>query len=340
MLESKRLEFLDITKGFLILMVIIGHFKVMAIMCFSLNISEINNFSTINHFWISYFMPAFFVITGYCSSFDRDFKTFLYKSFRTILLPAIIFSVITQFIVYCAGGASLIWNIKTVLKSVFINGAEEYWFCNALFLARLKCWVGNRFRSIYHPLLIFLILGCLGIYLYNCGCVYNYWNFQHSLVCVLFMWIGHVVRKKRKSIIYKKGWIFMISYLVLFFSSFVLDVNIPAIHNKMTVNFLDYPYLLSLALTGTFGIIFISARIEKWGGIGKLFAYMGKNSLILYLSHFLFYRLYIYVFYTMFVKHNVEAIAATYLVFIITVLSCCILAWIMNYKPLKWIIGK
>lgn len=51
-----------------------------------------------------------------------------------------------------------------------------------------------------------------------------------------------------------------------FFSSFVLDVNIPAIHNKMTVNFLDYPYLLILALTVTLGIIFISSQIEKWGG--------------------------------------------------------------------------
>ena len=68
----------------------------------------------------------------------------------------------------------------------------------------------------------------------------------------------------------------MISYLVLFLSSFVLDVNIPAIHNKMTVNFWDYPYLLALALTGTLGIIFISSQIEKWGG-GKIIAYMGKT---------------------------------------------------------------
>lgn len=339
-MKAKRLEFLDIAKGLLILMVIIGHFKVMAIMCFSLNVPEINDFSAINDFWISFFMPAFFVITGYCSSFDRDFKTFLYKSFRTILLPAIIFSTITQFFVYCAGGASLIWNIKTVLKSVFINGAEEYWFCNALFMARLMCWVGNRFRNIYNPLLIFLILGCLGIYLYDSSCVYNYWNFQHSLVCVLFMWIGHLIRKKGNPLFITKGWIFMVSYLVLFFSSFVLDVNIPAIHNKMTVNFLDYPYLLILALTGTLGIIFISSQIEKWGGIGKIIAYMGKNSLILYLSHFLFYRLYIYVFYPMLVKHNVEAIVTTFFVFVITVLSCCALAWIMNYKLLKWIIGK
>lgn len=42
----------------------------------------------------------------------------------------------------------------------------------------------------------------------------------------------------------------------------------------------------------------------------------------------------------MLVKHNVEAFVATFFVFIITVLSCCTLAWIMNYKPLKWIIGK
>ena len=59
MLESKRLEFLDITKGLLILMVIIGHFKVMAIMCFSLNVPEINDFSAINDFWISFLCLLF-----------------------------------------------------------------------------------------------------------------------------------------------------------------------------------------------------------------------------------------------------------------------------------------
>ena len=55
MMKAKRLEFLDIAKGLLILMVIIGHFKVMAIMCFSLNVPEINDFSAINDFWISFF---------------------------------------------------------------------------------------------------------------------------------------------------------------------------------------------------------------------------------------------------------------------------------------------
>lgn len=101
MMKAKRLEFLDIAKGLLILMVIIGHFKVMAIMCFSLNVPEINDFSAINDFWISFFMPAFFVITGYCSSlieilkhfYTKVLEQYCYQQFFFLLLPNFLFIV-------------------------------------------------------------------------------------------------------------------------------------------------------------------------------------------------------------------------------------------------------
>lgn len=339
-MKTKRLEFLDIAKGLLILMVIIGHFKVMAVMCYSLDSPVINDFSSINHFWVSFFMPAFFIITGFCSSFEKEFKTFLWKSFRTILFPAILFSAVTQFFVYYMGGAFWLWNLKTILKSVIINGAEEYWFCNALFIARLMCWVANRLKCIYLMLVLFLILGYIGINLYNFKYIYNYWSFQHAFVCVSFMWVGHILQQNGISFFQNNGWRCIVIYLLLYFLSYMFCINIPAIHNKIQVNLFDYPYLLALAFSGSIAIIYISSLIEKWGGIRRILAYMGRCSLVLYLSHFIFYRLYIDLFYTMLNKHNDKAAVATFMVFTFTIISCCIFAEIINLKPFRWIIGK
>ena len=78
---KRRIDYIDFTKGFLILSVILGH-------C----INGENYFKNIIY---SFHMPAFFIISGillnYSSAVGKNFGRFLLLRIRQLVIPYIIF---------------------------------------------------------------------------------------------------------------------------------------------------------------------------------------------------------------------------------------------------------
>ena len=92
--SKKRIPYFDVAKGMLICLVIISH-----IYLETLTVAKIPNstFAWMRSWqWIhvSFFMPAFFIITGLCSNFEKEFKPFFISNVRTILIPAIVFDLL------------------------------------------------------------------------------------------------------------------------------------------------------------------------------------------------------------------------------------------------------
>lgn len=92
---KNRISYFDVEKGILMLMVIFGH-------CINWNNEAIKDvditmLEPIKSLWLSFFMPAFFVITGMCSNFDRKFKDFLLRNFKGLLIPCWIFTILNPF---------------------------------------------------------------------------------------------------------------------------------------------------------------------------------------------------------------------------------------------------
>lgn len=94
--KNKRLGYVDIAKGVLITYLIIHHIIDFGISNFGLG----NNFvlSILRELqrpiMLCYFMQAFFFITGYCSNFDTPFLIFLKKQIKSLLIPALIFTIL------------------------------------------------------------------------------------------------------------------------------------------------------------------------------------------------------------------------------------------------------
>lgn len=81
-----RIHYLDIAKGILIILLVFAHFKsAMAKMPFE------NEYFIFVHGWtnvfICFYMPAFFLISGYCSNFDKGFSKFITSVAKTLFLP-------------------------------------------------------------------------------------------------------------------------------------------------------------------------------------------------------------------------------------------------------------
>lgn len=339
---SVRLPYMDVAKGILILMVVWSHFALMLRVCYGVDNEYVLAFTNIKIAWISFFMPAFFFITGYCSSFDKKIVHFLTKGFSTIVLPSIIISVITQCVDYIHMGMSPIWSGKTIIKSILLNAGNE-WFLPSLFIGRILCYVGIRLtKNLMMQGIIMLVICIGGVYLYNYTPeLHNFWYFKHAFMITFFIWLGIVFKKVTLTIRIQIA--FAIGYILIFVSLFLLHIHIPYITNKSELSFLELPLLLVLSFTGIMLILGLSRVITHYNICHSvdILEYIGKNSIVIYLLHFGFYRIYIYLFLDVLKNENsVQSWLIICLILLLNILSCCIVAWILNKRYFRWMLGK
>lgn len=86
---KNRLDYIDLAKAILILMVMVGHIQNV---CEQLSIKDrlCQDIDYLENFWGPFFMPAFFFITGYCSSFGKRRETFIISNLKSLIIPAIL----------------------------------------------------------------------------------------------------------------------------------------------------------------------------------------------------------------------------------------------------------
>lgn len=97
-MKSKRLEYIDVAKGILIMLMVMGH---------TLNIATyqpeandfVRNVNLLETLYKGFYMCTFFVITGYCSNFNKPFWNFTKANLKTIVLPAFSLFFINQSVV-------------------------------------------------------------------------------------------------------------------------------------------------------------------------------------------------------------------------------------------------
>ena len=328
MAKNERLPYIDVAKGLLILMVIWGHYELMLRLCFKINDPVIDRFDSVETLWVSFFMPAFFFITGFCSSFNKPFRIFAWNTMRIIFVPAVIINYSIFFFQYLYWGFSFEWVVKTMVKNFIHYGTNE-WFLTTLFLSRLIVWIILRIRQSYMQFLIVISSLFAGVALYDyCPYLPEIWSYKHTLMMLIFLWTGARCKTfkcppPRLSVIYP----ILLSILI------ILHIPVPYITNRVGVPFGLTPIL---ALSGTLMILQISKLIK----VNQLLQWLGKNSLIIYLVHFLFYQIYLSLASGWF---NQSVWISTMLFFgvvIINIASCCLVARLINTPYFRWIIGK
>lgn len=340
---AKRYEFIDITKGLLILMVIVAHFRLMCDVCYGIKSPIIDYLPKVTNLWSSFYMPAFFFITGYCTHFDKQFKPFIIKGFKTILLPAIIINSIINIIDYSTYAPSVTWAVKTFIKSICLNITGE-WFLPTLFLARLAYWILNKTTdNALIKITVGIVAMIAGVILYNnYDSIYNLWYFKHMLMVFIFVVLGDLFKSIHINhrIIFRN--IAICTYILLITICILTNLSIPYIANKSYIPYTKIPLLLIMATTGITLILYIGQIIFKnTNRLSIILQYFGKNSLIIYLIHFPMYRIFIYLFLPIISKNT----TIRYSIFIaitlsFVVLSTSLIARLLNNRRLKWILGK
>lgn len=121
--QKERIVWIDVVKYFCILMVMLSHLEAKT--------------DVWQAFYTPFFLTAFFFVSGYVYKSKDNFKRFLYKKFRQLFIPWLVFSVfdilmsqIVSFNRHESLSTELIWNF------IQIRGqGDGVWFVAALFMA-------------------------------------------------------------------------------------------------------------------------------------------------------------------------------------------------------------
>lgn len=123
--KACRLAYLDVGKGILIIFLLFHHFH-SAVRNFGLSGFDYSIFTCWQYLIDVFFMPAFFIITGYCSSFNISLKVFFVKHIKSLLIPMLVSLVICQ-ILYAILFDRSICDLNYYIELVIFNSPWFIW---------------------------------------------------------------------------------------------------------------------------------------------------------------------------------------------------------------------
>lgn len=187
---QKRLEYIDTAKGLLIIFVVAGHIS----MSFDGRFGD-DPFVRGMHWFFqncvnTYFMPAFFVITGFCSNFGKRFRDYMLSAVISLKMPVFFFiGVMGALCIRPLFGFSPFspywWGIR-----LFESGL---WFLHAMFLVKIAYWFVNRWGNTTTQTVIVLLLYSIGACCVMQGIPSRFWVL-HALMLMPFIHLGRCMK--------------------------------------------------------------------------------------------------------------------------------------------------
>ena len=254
---NKRIQYFDIAKGILILMVVIGH---------------IAETGPANQFVYTFHMPAFFIISGimlrYSSALKKPLYKVIYKKLYTLVIPLLFFELIGVIANILSFGFSLnpVGYIYQTLILNFNNG--PVWFIWALFRAEILFIILHRIiKNKYCFIIAVSVLGMLMI-------EFHYLRMAGSTgIGFLFLTSGY----------YMAGLFTKEKKIEIVVISIIITIICCVLNGKVdlgTWSFGLIPLYITGSIAGTVFVIEISKYLSS-----KLLIYYGQNSLTIMGTH-------------------------------------------------------
>lgn len=329
-ISANRFHWADVVKGILMLMVIWGHSDNQAISA-GIDNSAISNLCWIERTWTPYFMCAFFVITGYCSNFNKPFKLFIISKIKSLIIPAITIGILIQLV----QGAGI--EVIRTIPRILIYG--PVWFLAASFMACLiyyfvnKYLTNNKYKYIF---LVFLIILGLSLNLYLPSSI-KVWHLPHTLMLTAFLEVGFYFRTHnclfKRTTICISAFVYISTLLLIFL---LTDYGKIGIFRQISITWLTLIPCYACSVAGSILIINLGKLIDK----SQILEYVGRNSIVFYLLNYPLLKFYFDVCRTMFSPNAILSTLGFLTVFLVTNITIAIVSKILNTKYISYLLGK
>lgn len=339
-MAKERLHYIDIFKGICLILVVIHHAPLAYMGHFAQQGSVL---WYINNFAIAFFMPAFFVATGYCTNFNQRFKVYLLKNIKTIMLPCYCLYYLNRYInnfnTWLFEDASWLTISHWLAPGIrtFVAEGGFYWFLSALFIAKLLMYLICFINSKLYQAICAIGFLVIGTYLYQYDTLPNYFFYQHAFILVSFMFFGRILKEHETKIVGVAKRISVPFVLCVLFLP-LIGIEIPTVTRTITVKLFSLPLFVALSLSGSVIVWYLSRLISK----SNWLEYIGKGSLVEYCFNYATLCLIANICketIKMGGQLTTESIACL-LIAATTILILPAFYWVLDHKYLKVIIGK
>lgn len=280
---KKRIEWVDITKGITILLVVFGHALQGIIDSSMITLDSANNsLLYVNDIIYGFHMPLFFFVSALFTGFlARSTKTVILQKVKRLLVPYFIWSfIVAVFMQMASRYTNSGLGIKDFFKSPVIP-FSEYWFLYVLFFIYMlyllvRIFFGDKTKKIILFLSILLLI-CKPI-------IPNIWImnkisqnlFFFALGTYFFEFYKTEVKVGLKRLLITTIWFVIVNIVYVFL-----------LHQNNSLILMYFWYLT--AFTGIAWIISISVFISnlKLKKVDTFLNYCGNNSMQIYVMHLL-----------------------------------------------------
>lgn len=329
-MKKERLHYIDLAKGLLIIFMMATHClsgiqRYADHDSFLITMQDIKDFS-----WIPFFMPAFFFITGYCSNFDRDIKSFFISNFKSIKIPSVTLTFIFALI-------SMIY--KHDFASIIPDFFERFvhcglWFLDALFISKFIYWWGHKYIQNkkllgFFMLLLFIIACFVQIYIDQ----EDYLSINHALFLTPFIWLGKVMKNNKLD--GKIGLTCLVLYLSVSIMISLFGIERPYITRKIVVSVSTIIPLAILSVSGTLSFVWICKLLKS----NRILEYIGFNSIIYYCLNGRTLSVQS-LFYPYFSQSFLLSLVFFVIVMVIALLISAVASYVLNRKYISVLLGK
>lgn len=331
--SKQRKPYMDVYKGLLMLFVIFGHISY----AIGVNVNNHSNivYNCLQGFasnWIApFYMAAFFVASGFCSSFSKPLKQQVVSDVKTLIVPAWVVTIVVSLFRYETTETLLL-----LAKKLLLQGGG-FWFVVSLFCARIIYYFTLKIDKRILRFILLFILSFIGIYL-NGHFQDRVWYLFHALSLCVFLEVGNYLRNDKVLNI----WSMLISgiiYVVIILFLQYYEKRVPSLCAIQTFNFRWMPIYFILASTGSIVCLSLCKLLQKCSPL----EYVGRNSIIYYLTHYQFFNISIPLIATFILSKNssiIWSISIFLALFIGSVIWSTLISMLLNTKYLCWIIGR
>ncbi len=273
--KTKRISWIDMAKGYGIIFVILGHCDI-----------------GILKLWVyTFHIPLFFLLSGYVFNAKSDFKTFLIKKVKSIIIPYFCLGIpmlLFRFLVrFKSGKFTFRYAFNLTVKFILQRRQWTFWFLACLFFLNILFYVTVKvFKTNAKLTFLSIVFVIMGFAYYKYLKRPLYWNIDVCFMAYPFFFAGYFYKQKHQ-VIDKYLNNVKTSVPLLFLLGFVnslfgyLSIKVSGSGLEMFLSrygFIPFTYLSAFA-----GIVCVII-VSKWFTF-KIIKYIGENSLLYFLWH-------------------------------------------------------
>lgn len=326
---TERVHYVDIAKGILICLVICSHVDWIWTSEFD-GTGIIQDISKYDYIYTSFYMPAFFMLSGLFLNASKQIKDHLLGAFKSLYLPAFFFG----FIVSIFGG--LISSPIQFVKIQLINGGM-FWFIASLIVCRFICIFILNIKNIKIEFLFVILSPFIGFLIHKFLPDFNVWGLKQALLFTPIMWFGNKYLRLTNKV-HEIVCFFLFSIFIIFVYCNYDKSEFPYVAGYISLK--SIPDLLTseiISFAGSICFIFFCKYINE----NKIIEYIGQNSLIIYFLNTLLIRKTFTIIQSQCSEFVVHYAPFMYIVlFFATLVVSLMVSEFCKFKYTKFIIGK